>query len=173
MVPRLTRRAILKAVAGSAGVLTVPASVRTQPVKQLTLYYPIAVGGPITKIIDAYCVDFEKETGIEISPVYAGTYPEAFIKVVTAIKGGSGAQFSVLLAAEIHTARDLDLIVPIEEIDNSADVKAWLAGFFPAFMANSLIDGQAWTIPFQRSTLVAFYSKPALAETPIKDSSDF
>jgi sn-glycerol 3-phosphate transport system substrate-binding protein len=164
MVPRLTRRAILKAGAASAGLLTAPASVRAQPVKELTFYYPIAVGGPITKIIDAYCADFEKETGIRISPVYAGTYPETFTKAVTAIKGGSGPQFSVLLAAEIHAARDLDLIVPIEEIGNSADVKAWLAGFFPAFMANSLIDGKTWSIPFQRSTSVAFYSKPAFQE---------
>ena len=55
--------------------------------------------------------------------------------------------------------------MPVEEIDESAETKAWLAKFYPAFMANSLADAKTWSVPFQRSTLVAFYSKPAFQET--------
>jgi sn-glycerol 3-phosphate transport system substrate-binding protein len=164
MMHAFSRRSLLKAGAASAGLVAAPALLRAQEVKELTFYYPIAVGGPVTKLVDQICADFEKESGIKVSPVYAGQYPETFTKAVTAIKGGSGPQFSVLLAASLHEIRDLDLIVPVEEIDGSAETKQWLSGFFPAFMANSLAEGKTWSVPFQRSTSVGFYSKPAFQE---------
>ncbi|MGB9326826.1 MAG: ABC transporter substrate-binding protein, partial [Pseudolabrys sp.] len=41
---------------------------------ELSFYYPVAVGGPITKTIDGYAADFEKENpGIKIKAIYAGT----------------------------------------------------------------------------------------------------
>ncbi len=34
---------------------------------EVSFYYPVAVGGPITKIIDGYAADFEKENpGIKL-----------------------------------------------------------------------------------------------------------
>ena len=164
MTVTISRRSLIKTGIGGAGLIAAPALLRAQEVKELTFYYPIAVGGPVTKLVDAICADFEKESGIKVTPVYAGAYPDTFTKAVTAIKGGSGPQFSVLLAAEVHAVRDLDLTVPIEDIDGSAETKAWLSGFFPAFMANSLAEGKTWSVPFQRSTSVAFYSKPAFQE---------
>ena len=164
MTSRITRRALIKTSVAGAGMMAAPAFLRAQEVKELTFYYPIAVGGPVTKLVDALCADFEKETKVKVIPVYAGQYSDTFTKAVTAIKGGSGPQFSVLLAASLHEIRDLDLIVPVEEIDDSADTKQWLAGFFPAFMANSLAGGKTWSVPFQRSTSVAFYSKDVFKE---------
>jgi sn-glycerol 3-phosphate transport system substrate-binding protein len=37
--------------------------------------------------------------------------------------------------------------------------EAWLDSFYPALMANSRIEGKTWGIPFQRSTIVAYYNK--------------
>jgi len=40
----------------------------------ISFYYPVAVGGPITKIIDKFAVDFERENpGIKVHPIYSGT----------------------------------------------------------------------------------------------------
>ncbi len=164
MPKSISRRTILRAGATGVSLIAAPSLLRAQEVKELTFYYPIAVGGPVTKLVDTICTDFEKDSGIKVTPVYAGAYPDTFTKAVTAIKGGSGPQFSVLLAADIHAVRDLDLAVSIDEIDNSAETKAWLSGFFPGFMANSLVDGKTWSVPFQRSTSVAFFSKPAFQE---------
>src|ERR1700685_3381988 len=51
-------------------------SVATAKDITLSFYYPIAVGGPIPKIIDGYVADFEKDNhGINIKAIYAGTYP--------------------------------------------------------------------------------------------------
>jgi sn-glycerol 3-phosphate transport system substrate-binding protein len=59
-----------------------------QPV-DLSFYYPVAVGGPVTKIIDGLAADFQKENpGIRVKPIYAGTYQETIVKVLTALKSG-------------------------------------------------------------------------------------
>ena len=42
--------------------------------------------------------------------------------------------------------------------------KKWLAGFYPAFMANSHADGKTWSVPFQRSTAIFYYNKAAFKD---------
>lgn len=156
----LTRRAALAAVA----TLAAPAVLRAQAVRELTFYYPIAIGGPVPRIIDGYCEAFQRQTGITVKPVYSGFYGETLTKAVTAIRGGTGPHFSVLLAAELHSLRDMDILASVEDIDNSAETRSWLSGFFPAFMANSLAEGKTWSVPFQRSTSIYFYNKAMFRE---------
>lgn len=157
----ITRRT---ALAAAAATLAAPAVLRAQQVRELTFYYPIAIGGPVPRIIDGYCEAFQRQSGITVKPVYSGFYGETLTKAVTAIRGGAGPHFSVLLAAELHSLRDMDILAPIEDIDASAEAKAWLAGFFPAFMANSLAEGKTWSLPFQRSTSIYFYNKAMFRE---------
>jgi sn-glycerol 3-phosphate transport system substrate-binding protein len=156
----VTRRGLL----AGASLLACPGVTRAQTVEKLTFYYPIAVGGPIPAIIDGYCQAYKSETGVEISPVYAGDYGETLTKAVTAIRGGAGPQFAVLLAAEIHSLQQLDILVALDEIGLDGEGKTWLDGFYPAFMANSHADGQIWSVPFQRSTAIAYYNKAAFAQ---------
>ena len=155
------RRTLL---AASVATLAAPAIVRAQTVKELSFYYPIAVGGPLQAIIDGYCQDFQKQSGIRVNPVYAGDYSNTLIKAMTAIKGGGGPQLSVLLAAEMHSLQDQDILVSLDEIGLDAEGRKWIEGFYPAFMANSHADGKTWSVPFQRSTAVAFYNKQTFAE---------
>jgi sn-glycerol 3-phosphate transport system substrate-binding protein len=147
-----------------AAGLALPAIARAQTVQKLSFYYPIAVGGPIPAIIDGYCKEFQAAAGIEVTPVYAGNYGETLTKAVTAIKGGQGPQMAVLLAAEMHSLQDLDILVSLDEIGLDAAGKAWMDGFYPAFLANSHADGKTWSVPFQRSTAVMYYNKAAFAE---------
>jgi len=161
----MQRRRLLAASASLAvGALSAPAILRAQEVKALTFYYPIAVGGPLQAIMDGYCSDFAKETGITINPVYSGDYSQTLIKATTAIRGGSGPQFSVLWAAEVHSLLDSDILVSLDEIGLDAGARQWLDGFYPAFMANSRADGKTWSVPFQRSTAVFYYNKAAFTE---------
>ena len=152
----ITRRL---ALAGAAGLLAAPRLGAAQTVRELTFYFPIAVGGPIPRIIDSYCEAFQRQAGIKVNPVYAGSYGETLTKAVTAIRGGAGPHFSVLLAAELHSLRDMDILAPVEEVDGSAEVQSWLQGFFPAFLANSRAEAKTWSVPFQRSTSVYFYNR--------------
>jgi sn-glycerol 3-phosphate transport system substrate-binding protein len=70
----------------------------------------------------------------------------------------------VLLAAEMHSLQDQDILVSLDEIGLDADAKTWLGGFYPAFMANSHADGKTWSVPFQRSTAIFYYNKAAFKE---------
>jgi sn-glycerol 3-phosphate transport system substrate-binding protein len=161
---RTTRRTLLGA---AAATLAAPAILRAQTAQKLTFYYPIAVGGPIPAIIDGYCRDFAKETGITVTPVYAGNYGETLTKAVSAIRAGAGPHFAVLLAAEMHSLQDMDILVSLDEIGLDADAKTWLAGFYPAFMANSHAAGRVWSVPFQRSTAIVYYNKAAFTEAKL------
>jgi sn-glycerol 3-phosphate transport system substrate-binding protein len=131
----------------------------------LSFYFPVAVGGPITKIIDGYAADFTKENpDITVKPVYAGTYQDTITKVLTALKSGEPPHIAVILSTDTFTLIDEDAVLPLEEIATSADDKAWLASFFPSFMENSKIGGKNWGIPFQRSTIVLYWNKDAFKE---------
>ena len=156
------RRTLLKTAAG----LTLLAAAGTMPAfaakpVDLTFYYPVAVGGPVTHTIDAMVADFEKENpDIRIKAVYAGTYQESLVKALTAYKSGTPPQLAVLLSTDLFTLIDEDAIAPIDKLASSADDKKWLSGFYKGFMDNSQTGGKTWGIPFQRSTIVMYWNKP-------------
>src|SRR6266567_3569721 len=160
----LDRRQFLAGTAALAsGSLATPAL--AQSVTEVSFFYPIAVGGPITKIIDGYAADFEKATpSIKVKPIYSGTYQESITKALTAHKSGTPPVTSVLLSTDMFTLIDEEAIVPIDGFIKTDDDKKWMASFFPAFMQNSRTGGKTWGIPFQRSTIVLYWNKEAFRE---------
>ena len=132
---------------------------------ELTFYYPIAVGGPLTKVIDNLVAGFEKENpNVKISAVYAGNYDDARIKALAAQKAGQPAQMSVLFSIDIYELLEQDLIVPFDDMATTAADKAWLKSFYPALMANGTYKGKVYGIPFQRSTIVMYWNKDAFKD---------
>ena len=154
---KITRRSFLAAAAG-AGLLASQAASAANV--EIRFYYPIAVGGPITKIIDDYAAQFEKENpGITVKPVYAGDYVQTIAKVLTAMKGGDTPELAILLAADLMTLTDEDAVVPFDDLIKTADDKVWFDSFYPAFMENAKLKGKTYAIPFQRSTPVLYWNK--------------
>jgi sn-glycerol 3-phosphate transport system substrate-binding protein len=132
---------------------------------EFSFFFPVAVGGPITKYIDGFAADFMKANpDIKVNPIYAGTYQETIVKALTAHKSGTPPVTSVLLSTDMFTLIDEDAIVPIDGFIKTADDRAWLNGFYKAFMMNSQTGGKTWGIPFQRSTVVMYYKKELLKE---------
>jgi sn-glycerol 3-phosphate transport system substrate-binding protein len=135
-----------------------------QQATEITFYYPIAVGGPITKIVDGYAEQFTKEhPTIRVKPIYTGTYQESIVKALTAHKSGEPPTTAILLSTDMFTLIDEDAIVPWDELAKGADEGAWKS-FFPAFMKNSQTGGKTWGIPFQRSTIVLYWNKEIFKE---------
>lgn len=145
---------------------TVPAFAKNEPTKtELTMFYPIAVGGPLTKVIDDMIAGFEKENpDVAVKAVYAGNYDDTRVRALSALKSGQPAQLSVLFSIDAYDLIEQELIVPFEDVVKTAEEKAWLDGFYPALMANGRVDGKTWGIPFQRSTIVMFYNKDMFRE---------
>jgi sn-glycerol 3-phosphate transport system substrate-binding protein len=157
------RQFVIGSTAAAAGALAAPAIVRAAT--EVSFYYPVAVGGPITKIIDGYAADFEKENpGISVKPIYAGTYQETMVKALTAHKSGNPPVTCVLLSTDMFSLIDEDAIVPFDELAKSDTERSWMGKFFPAFMENSRTGGKTWGIPFQRSTIVLYWNKEAFQE---------
>jgi sn-glycerol 3-phosphate transport system substrate-binding protein len=128
--------------------------------QNLTMYYPIAVGGPLTKVVDGLIADFQKaHPGIKVEAIYAGNYDDTRVRALSAIKSGQPAQLSVLFSIDVHELIEQDLIVPFDSVISSEEEKKWLKSFYPALMANGQVDGKTWGIPFQRSTIVLYYNK--------------
>ena len=156
-----TRRFLL----GAAGALAMPAVLRAQDVQEISFYFPVAVGGPITKIIDGYARDFMlANPAVKVTPIYAGTYQETLTKAQTALKAGTGPQLAVLLSTDVFTLIDDEQIVPLDTLAETGADKAWLASFYPAFLKNGEIGGHTWGVPFQRSTIVLYWNKAAFQE---------
>jgi sn-glycerol 3-phosphate transport system substrate-binding protein len=132
---------------------------------EVTFYYPIAVGGPLTKVIDGYAAQFEKANpGIKVKPIYAGNYDDARIKALAALKAGQPAQISVLFSIDVYELLEQDVIMAWDDVATSADDKAWLKSFYPALMMNGTYKGKVYGIPFQRSTIVMYWNKDAFKE---------
>ncbi|MGQ0674621.1 MAG: ABC transporter substrate-binding protein [Rhodospirillales bacterium] len=153
------------AVAGGALLGMASALPPAAQAQNLTFYYPVAVGGPITKLVDALAADFEKENpGIKVKPVYTGSYQDTIAKTLTALKGGEPPHFAVILSTDMYTLIDEEAVVAYEDIVKTDAEKAWLKSFFPGFMENSQTGGKTWGIPFQRSTVVLYWNKELFKE---------
>ncbi|MGZ8260050.1 MAG: ABC transporter substrate-binding protein [Caldimonas sp.] len=132
---------------------------------EITFFYPIAVGGPLTKVIDGLAGDFEKQNpGVKVKPIYAGNYDDARIKALAALKAGQPAQLSVLFSIDIYELLEQDVIMAWDDVATSAEDKAWVKSFYPALMLNGTYKNKVYGIPFQRSTIVLYWNKDAFKE---------
>ena len=79
MLTKLKRQAKKLAVALTLGL----GMTSTASAVELTMYYPVAVGGSLTKIVDGLVGDFMKENpDIKVNAIYAGNYNDARIKAL-------------------------------------------------------------------------------------------
>ncbi len=158
MLIKLKRLATSLALAATLGL----GLITTASAVELTMYYPVAVGGSLTKIVDGLIADFEKENpDIKVNAIYAGNYNDARIKALAALKSGKPAQTSVMFSIDIYELIEQGAIVAFDDIVKTADEKKWLKSFYPALMENGKTQGKTWGIPFQRSTIVMYYNKDA------------
>ena len=127
---------------------------------ELTMYYPISVGGPLTEVVDGIVADFEEANPeVKVNAIYAGNYDDTRIKALSALNSGEPAQLAVMFSIDAYDLIEQDLIVPFDDVVEGEEEQQWLDSFYPALMANGQIEGKTWGVPFQRSTIVAYYNK--------------
>ncbi|PRX17783.1 carbohydrate ABC transporter substrate-binding protein (CUT1 family) [Orenia metallireducens] len=128
---------------------------------ELSFYFPVSVGGPVTKIIDQLAEDFMAENPtIKVNPIYAGSYADTMTRAQTSVQGGNPPDLAVILATELYTLRSMDAIEPLDRFIEDD----YINDFYEGFLENSQADGKTWSIPFQRSTPVMYYNKEAFAK---------
>ncbi|MDU0201999.1 ABC transporter substrate-binding protein [Paenibacillus sp. MAH-36] len=139
----------------AAPTASAEATSSTKPV-ELQFYFPVAVGGPITKLIDQLADDFHKENPtITVKPVYGGSYQDTMTKVATAVQGGNSPDLAVLLSTDLYSLLSMKAV---EDLTPRFS-KDYFNGFYEAFMGNTKSGDTVWSVPFQRSTIVLYYNK--------------
>ncbi|MFK7940902.1 MAG: ABC transporter substrate-binding protein [Roseovarius sp.] len=151
--------------AGLAAGMALSAAAETE----LTMYYPIAVGGALTEVVDGIVADFQAENpDIKVNAIYSGNYDDTRVRALSALNSGEPAQLAVMFSIDAYDLIEQDLILPFDALTDDA---AWLDSFYPALMANGQIEGQTWGIPFQRSTIVAYYNKDMFRDAGLDPES--
>ena len=133
----------------------------------LTFYYPVNVGGSAAALIEQICADFNAENpDIVVEPVYTGNYDDTVTKIQTAIQGGTPPDVFVSLATQRFTMASTGMAMPLDDLiaADGEEGQAYIDDFLDGFMLDSYVDGQIYSIPFQRSTMVLFYNKDAFEE---------
>ena len=125
---------------------------------ELEFYFPVAVGGPITALIDKLANDFMSENpSIKVKPIYGGSYQDTVTKVMTAVQGNNAPDLAVLLSTDLYSLLQMNAL---EDLTPRFS-KEYFDGFYEAFMGNTRSGDTVWSIPFQRSTIVLYYNKDA------------
>src|SRR5438093_1080902 len=114
---RLSSLLLIAAVVLAASFANVARSRAANPV-EITFYYPTAVGGPISKVMDNFATDFNAANpDIKVTPVYAGGYPDVYKKIQTEISGGQkSADVAIMLTTDVYSLIDNDYIVSFDDM---------------------------------------------------------
>lgn len=159
--PRSLAFVIVLAILLLALFACAPAATPTPSSVTLTFFYPVAVPGPITQLVDGYIAKFQQQNpNIKVNAVLSGGYGDTLTKIQTTIKGGgTPPDIAVLLSTDLYSLVDSNAVQTLDDNVKAAGGDTFLADFYPAFLANSRYQGHVWSLPFQRSTPVLFYNK--------------
>lgn len=154
---RVGRLVVALAALSLALALGAPLAASAAPVP-VRFYYPVQVAGPLARVIDGLVEEFNRtHPDIVVIPVYSGNYDETMQKAQTAALSGNPPDVAVLLAIDVFTLTDANLIVPLDEM--AASEPGYLADFHEGFLENGYLYGRLWGIPFQRSVPLFYYNQ--------------
>ena len=81
---------------------------------KLQFYYPVGVAGPLARIIDGYVKEWnQKNPQIQVEPVFAGSYTEAYAKTLAAIRGGTPPDVAIMLSQNLNDILGQDIVIPL------------------------------------------------------------
>lgn len=146
----------------SVAALATMGSINAAYAVDLEFYFPVAVGGAAADTIEQLTAEYAAANpDVNITAIYAGSYSDAGQKALTAARGGTPPQLSVLLSTQMFALIDEDVIVPFDDYLSEEEKADWIGGFYASFMENSQTGGKTYGIPFQRSTPVLYWNKEA------------
>jgi len=130
----------------------------------LNFYYPIGVAGDLAAVVDEMVQEFnEKDNNIVVQPVYSGDYDDTMQRVQTGVMGGNPPDIAVIEISEVFSLLQMDATIPMTEFIEG-EGEEFLDPYYDAFLENGYINGEYWTMPFQRSTPIFYYNKDHFEE---------
>ncbi|MGA0282950.1 MAG: ABC transporter substrate-binding protein, partial [Paracoccaceae bacterium] len=91
----------------TATAVAAPAAAETE----LTMYYPIAVGGALTQVVDGIVADFEAANpDIKVNAIYSGNYDDTRVRALSALASGEPAQLAVMFSIDAYDLIEQDIV---------------------------------------------------------------
>ena len=98
----------------------------------LTMYYPVSVGGALTDVVDNLVEEFESEhPDINVEAIYAGNYDDTRVRAMSAIEAGDTPQLSVLFSIDLYELIEQNAIVAFDNLIETDEEQEWLDSFYP------------------------------------------
>ena len=139
------------------------ASTLAAPVK-VTFWH--ASGGEHGVVLDQLVAEFNaSQDEVQVEAAYQGGYGTLMQKLMAAVAAGDPPTLTGTYNNWTSVFIDADVIVPLERFINDPAVgysEAELLDFFPAFIDANSWDGVLYTLPFNKSVQVLYYSKDLL-----------
>ena len=132
----------------------------------LRFYFPIGTAGDLTNIMNSLCEQYNAEhEGVIVEPIFAGDYVQTMQRTLTSSKAGNPPDLALLTSADVWTAVDEGIILPLQPFID-AEGEGFLDRFFPGMLEDSKVAGEFYAIPFQKSTPIFYYNKDMFRSRP-------
>ena len=126
----------------------------------LRFYYPVGVAGDHARIMEEMVREFNgSQTDVIVEAIFSGGYRETMERAQTAFLSGNAPEVAVLDAPATYDLIEMGAIVPLDPYITAQGGDAYISRFLPGFMEIARLDGQTWSLPFQRSTPLFYYNK--------------
>jgi len=149
-------------VTGCGGTKETPKKkIKESKTTDITLFYPVNIGGSAANLVDAMVADFNsKNPDIVVQAVYTGNYNDTAIALDKAKRTNKMPELFISLSAHRYDLTAKDMITPLDSfIEKDKEGKTYINDFLEGFMLDSRLEGKVVGIPFQRSTEVVYYNK--------------
>lgn len=131
----------------------------------LRFYFPVGVAGPLANAMNEMCSDFTRlNPNIIVEPIYSGGYVETMQRALTSSKAGNPPDIALLTSADVWTAVDEDIIIPLKSFIDEEGGDAFLKNYFAGFLEDCRVSGKYYALPFQKSTPIFYYNKDMFRE---------
>jgi sn-glycerol 3-phosphate transport system substrate-binding protein len=131
----------------------------------LRFYYPVGVAGPHARYMAEFADDFNKaHPNIIVEPIYSGSYVETMQRALTASRAGNPPDVAMITTADMWTARDEGIIIPLTSFAEAEGGEDFLGLFFESFINDCTIGEELYALPFQKSTPIFYYNKDMFRE---------
>lgn len=130
----------------------------------LRFYFPIGTAGDLANLMNKLCAQYsQSQPNVIVEPIFAGDYVQTMQRTLTSSKAGNPPDLALLTSADVWTAVDEDIIIPLQPfIDQEG--QGFMERYFQGFLEDAKVAGNYYAIPFQKSTPIFYFNKSMLKE---------